>query len=124
MIFDPIYQSGSLLALWSLDINWHLCLGELGKIDSPYTILCCYCRVKTYRHHQKDVKPGLLGLTPVPNLYNLYLPHLNLYLPGLAVIHWYGINFYFLFLSAPSNIRTSVTMHHGPRPMCIKQTES
>ena len=37
----------------------------------------------------KMLKSGPLGLPPVPNLYNLYLPQLNLHLPGLAVIHWF-----------------------------------
>ena len=35
-----------------------------------------------------------------------------------------GIDFYFLFFSAPVDIRISVTLYHGPRLMCIKQTES
>ena len=51
----------------------------------------------------KMLKLGPLGLATDPNLYNLYLSHLNLHLPGLAVIHWFRL--YFLFLFAPGNIR-------------------
>ena len=34
------------------------------------------------------------------------------------------LDFYFIFFYAPGNIRISDTLHHGPHPMCIKQTES
>ena len=91
-----------------------------GWVGNP--LIQCYIVivwVKTSRLHQKDVKPGSLDLTPVPNLYNLYLPHLNLCLTGLAVIHWYQ----FLFaLLCPGDIRISVSLASWTPPY-VYQTD-
>ena len=39
VIFDALYESDFLPALWSLDINWHLCLGEWVR-NTP--LMQCY----------------------------------------------------------------------------------
>ena len=40
VIFDTIYESGFLPALWSLDLDWHLCLDKCTGNRLP---LCkCY----------------------------------------------------------------------------------
>ena len=85
MLFDAIYKSGFLPAFGS----W-ISIGTSVWVNGE-DMQCCIVIVwvKAPDAIGKMLKLGPLGLTPVPNLYNLYLPHLNLHLPGLAVIHWY-----------------------------------
>ena len=59
VIFVTIYESSFLPALRSLDINWHLCLGEWGRWTPLMQFYVVIIRVKTSRRYQKDVKPRI-----------------------------------------------------------------
>ena len=89
--FQNIYESGFLPTLQSLDLDCDLCLDECRK-QTPLTQ--CYVaivQVNLPGAIRQMLNTRSFGLTPFLNLYNLYLSHFNLHLPGLAVI--IGIDF-------------------------------
>ena len=75
-----------LLALWSLDLNQHFCLGEWERQTPLMQFSVNFARVTSMTGIRKDVKqqdPQASFLFLISC--NLYLSHMNLYLLGNAV---------------------------------------